>query len=456
MKSDIGPLFAVSQSTEKDSIPYLMERDLPKSEIEEIIWELNASWDYDLRESGTKKTLTDQLYGVSKSHLLKAIEICIYELMELEADDFDWDYATKADYIAYLISQGFVFTKKVLRKLEDIEPDFCPDWYSFDQFDEVIERLIDEEELEADLLAYGIDIIEGNEDDPTDEDDDCVEDYDEDCEDEEDEEIEVLRSRKNSTASSKKDALKTDSYDLSVVNMKGISADKLEQQILNAHQKIYKEKQLKIPFKNFNIMLEGPSGVGKTAFVKHICEKNKMDYLEIQASDMFSHYIGDTEKNTKKIFQKCEKEKKILIINEADSFFRSRELSSHSWENTMVNEFLVCMEEFRGILCVTTNLYDDFDKASLRRFAHIIEISYLKPEGNIKLFEKYVTESLTKEKLNSQVEKELKSMRFLAPGDFKVVLQKNYFSGDEISNEEVLSQLREINNERRQGVISLQ
>jgi len=57
----------------------------------------------------------------------------------------------------------------------------------------------------------------------------------------------------------------------------------------------------------------------------------------------------------------------VLLLDEADSFFRERQGADHRWETTMVNELLTQMEDFDGLFVCSTNLMDVFDQASLRR-----------------------------------------------------------------------------------------
>lgn len=75
-----------------------------------------------------------------------------------------------------------------------------------------------------------------------------------------------------------------------------------------------------------------------------------------------------TEKNIASAFKEAEREKAILLIDEADSFLQDRGHSQHSWETTQVNEMLTQIEAFEGIFIATTNLIETLDAASLRRF----------------------------------------------------------------------------------------
>jgi AAA+ superfamily predicted ATPase len=137
-------------------------------------------------------------------------------------------------------------------------------------------------------------------------------------------------------------------------------------------------------------------------------------------------YVGEGEKNIKHAFLEAENEEAILIIDEADSLLFSRDKARHSWEISFTNEFLTQMEKFKGILVCTTNRLDDFDTASLRRFNHKIGFDYLTAKGNLLFYELFL-EPLSPAKLDFASKRELEQVKFLAPGDFKVVRDRYSF-----------------------------
>ena len=79
-------------------------------------------------------------------------------------------------------------------------------------------------------------------------------------------------------------------------------------------------------------------------------------------------------------FEEARREGGVLILDEADSFLRSREQARHSWEVTAVNEMLTQMESFDGIFFATTNLMAQLDAASLRRFDAKVRFDWLRPD----------------------------------------------------------------------------
>jgi SpoVK/Ycf46/Vps4 family AAA+-type ATPase len=137
-------------------------------------------------------------------------------------------------------------------------------------------------------------------------------------------------------------------------------------------------------------------------------------------------YVGEGEKNIKRAFQEAESEEAVLIIDEADSLLFCRDRAQHSWEISFTNEFLTQMVKFTGILICTTNRLSDLDSASLRRFNHKIGFDYLTAEGNLLFYDLFL-ELLSLDKLDPLTCEELKRIKNLAPGDFKVVRDRYSF-----------------------------
>ncbi|MEO5344259.1 MAG: AAA family ATPase, partial [Gammaproteobacteria bacterium SHHR-1] len=114
--------------------------------------------------------------------------------------------------------------------------------------------------------------------------------------------------------------------------------------------------------------LYGPPGTGKTAFGHHLAEVLDKPLIIRRASDLLDKFVGETEKAIAQMFREAEADDAILLLDEADSFLRDRTGAHASWEVTQVNELLTRMEAFDGIFIASTNLRDNLDAASMRRF----------------------------------------------------------------------------------------
>ena len=135
------------------------------------------------------------------------------------------------------------------------------------------------------------------------------------------------------------------------------------------------------------IIFYGAAGTGKTITALALAKSLKKQVLSFDCSKILSMYVGESEKNVRKIFddykELCYKTKSqpVLLLNEADQFLSNR-VSGHisgsdKMHNQMQNIFLEQIENFDGILIATTNLLDSIDKAFSRRFNYKIE--FLKP-----------------------------------------------------------------------------
>lgn len=128
----------------------------------------------------------------------------------------------------------------------------------------------------------------------------------------------------------------------------------------------------------FACIFYGEPGTGKTETVYQIAKKTGRDIMQIDIAGMRDKWVGETEKNIKKVFEKyssiCHNEsvKPILLFNEADALFGKRkdnvEGSVDKMNNSMQNIILQEMENLDGILVATTNLAASLDSAFERRF----------------------------------------------------------------------------------------
>jgi tRNA A37 threonylcarbamoyladenosine biosynthesis protein TsaE len=125
------------------------------------------------------------------------------------------------------------------------------------------------------------------------------------------------------------------------------------------------------------LVFTGPSGAGKSALAEHIALRIGRGLLIVRPSDLLGSYVGETERAIAAAFEVARRDRKVLVIDEADSFFGARTQADRNWQVTMVNESLQQVEAFDGIFIATTNLLDFMDPASLRRFDAKVEFRYM-------------------------------------------------------------------------------
>jgi transitional endoplasmic reticulum ATPase len=170
----------------------------------------------------------------------------------------------------------------------------------------------------------------------------------------------------------------------------------------------------------------GPPGTGKTALAHHIARELGQPMIDHRASDLLSKWLGDTEKNIARMFERARDDNAVLLLDEAESFLADRRGAHHSWEVTQVNEMLTQMERFTGVFICSTNLMENLDRAALRRFAIKIRFDYLTAAQGERLFRSVLRELRAEpepDATRSALE-ELRGLRNLTPGDFAAVLRK--------------------------------
>jgi SpoVK/Ycf46/Vps4 family AAA+-type ATPase len=189
-----------------------------------------------------------------------------------------------------------------------------------------------------------------------------------------------------------------------------------------------------------SLCFHGAPGTGKTALAEHIAAALHRPLMIRQASDIASKYVGETEQNMARMFDEAQTEGAVLLLDEADSFLRSRRLAERHYEVTEVNEMLQGMERFGGVFICTTNLFEDLDEAALRRFTFKLRFHVLTREQRERMF---VAEALGGEaqRLNDEQRVRLAALDQLAAGDFAAVKRQVQILGEAFEPDEFLSQL---------------
>lgn len=123
----------------------------------------------------------------------------------------------------------------------------------------------------------------------------------------------------------------------------------------------------------------GASGTGKTLAAEVLSNELQLDLYRVDLSSVVSKYIGETEKNLRRIFDAAEIGGAILLFDEADALFgkRSEVKDSHDrYANMEVAYLLQRMESYRGLAILTTNLKNSLDQAFLRRLRFVVQFPF--------------------------------------------------------------------------------
>ncbi|ADV68654.1 ATP-binding protein [Deinococcus maricopensis] len=136
-------------------------------------------------------------------------------------------------------------------------------------------------------------------------------------------------------------------------------------------------------------LFSGPSGTGKTLSAEVLANELKLDLYRIDLSSTVSKYIGETEKNLKRIFDAADDGGCILLFDEADAVFgkRSEVKDAHDrYANVQVNYLLQRLEAFNGLTILTTNLESSMDSAFMRRIQFVLNFRAPGPQERERLW----------------------------------------------------------------------
>jgi hypothetical protein len=136
-------------------------------------------------------------------------------------------------------------------------------------------------------------------------------------------------------------------------------------------------------------LFAGASGTGKTLAAEVIATTLGLDLVVVDLSQVVSKYIGETEKNLRRVFEAAEDSAAVLLFDEADTLFgkRTEIRDSHDrYANLEVGYLLSRIESFRGLAVLTTNAKSVLDQAFLRRLRFIVSFPYPDPAARERMW----------------------------------------------------------------------
>jgi hypothetical protein len=140
-----------------------------------------------------------------------------------------------------------------------------------------------------------------------------------------------------------------------------------------------------------NALFAGESGTGKTMAAEVVANALRLNLYRIDLSAVVSKFIGETEKNLRRLFDAAEDGGTILFFDEADALFgkRSEVKDSHDrYANIEINYLLQRMEAYRGLAILATNMRSALDVAFTRRLRFIINFPFPSPSERKRMWQK--------------------------------------------------------------------
>ena len=137
-------------------------------------------------------------------------------------------------------------------------------------------------------------------------------------------------------------------------------------------------------------LFAGPPGTGKTMAAEVVAAELDLPLYRIDLSQVVNKYIGETEKNLRRLFDAAEECDVALFFDEADAIFgkRTEVRDSHDrYANLEISYLLERMERFKGLAILATNRRKDLDEAFMRRLRWVIEFEMPEPAERFALWQ---------------------------------------------------------------------
>lgn len=217
--------------------------------------------------------------------------------------------------------------------------------------------------------------------------------------------------------------------------------DEIKHWILHG-QRLLKEWEMDRKLQpGFTSLFCGPPGTGKTLSACLLGQHCGCDVYKIDLSMIASKYIGETEKNLAKVFDLAEHKNWILFFDEADALFgkRTQVADAHDrFANQEISFLLQRIEEFHGVVILTSNIKTNIDDAFVRRFHSVVNFPMPKPTERLRIWRNAFSSKAVMEKIV----------------DLDAVADKYDLSGGTIMNVVRYSSLKALS--RNQNVILLE
>jgi hypothetical protein len=146
-----------------------------------------------------------------------------------------------------------------------------------------------------------------------------------------------------------------------------------------------------------SVLFAGPPGTGKTMAAEILAIQLDLPMYRIDLSQVVNKYIGETEKNLKRLFDAADVSDTILFFDEADALFgkRTEVKDAHDrYANLEISYLLERMERFKGLAILATNRKSDLDEAFLRRLRYIIDFPLPEEEERQRIWRQVIPQTV--------------------------------------------------------------
>ena len=153
-------------------------------------------------------------------------------------------------------------------------------------------------------------------------------------------------------------------------------------------------------------LFQGAPGTGKTEAVKQLGRILGKEIFMVDFTTVVDSKLGQTQKNITELFREInnfmQPEKVIVLFDEIDAISLDRTNQNDLREmGRATSTMLKCLDKMNEniVLVATTNLYEHFDKAVIRRFDSVIDFNRYNRDDLLMVAEKMLDQYLEKFKI---------------------------------------------------------
>ncbi len=139
----------------------------------------------------------------------------------------------------------------------------------------------------------------------------------------------------------------------------------------------------------YRCLFYGPPGTGKTLTAVLLGQALGLDVYRVDLSLMVSKYVGETEKNLARVFDRARHRDWLLFFDEADALFGKRTQATTSLDrhgNQEIAYLLQRVEDTPGLVVLATNLKSNIDEAFARRFQSLVHFPMPDADERLRLW----------------------------------------------------------------------
>jgi len=153
---------------------------------------------------------------------------------------------------------------------------------------------------------------------------------------------------------------------------------------------------------------------------KRIAYDLKLPFVKVRLPDLLHHYLGASEARLRYVLNNAQEKGYFLQLDEIDAIVSNRADLDYQHEVTFVDTFLTLLEDYNGILVMTTNFSESIDPALERRIDYIIHFPIPSPSVRKELWQYY----LNKFGLKGNINMKKLSEQMIAGGDIYMIAKR--------------------------------